>query len=335
MVNSAMAQTGETRAHGGDLDRAVARFGGARADWIDLSTGINPHAWPLQQVLQAMPASVWQALPDRHAQDRLLDVARQAYGLHPSNGIVAAPGTQALIQLMPRLASGSRVAVRHPSYNEHRGVFAGAGWQVTTGPVADTVICVNPNNPDGQRTSTGDLMDIAANVGTLIVDEAFMDMTEDESLCRFALPGNVVVLRSFGKFFGLAGLRLGFAVGAPETTHSLSRLLGPWAVAGPTLHLGTAALSDHQWIAGMKQTLARDTFRLQELLRAAGLGQPVGTDLFQTVRTPDAPVLHEALARAQIWTRIFDGWPGHIRFGLPASDAAFARLGQALSPGAT
>ncbi len=335
MVNSAMAQAGETRAHGGDLDRAVARFGGSRAEWIDLSTGINPHAWPLQQALQAMPGSVWQALPDRHAQDRLLDAARRAYGLHPSNDIVAAPGTQALIQLMPRLASGSRVAVRHPSYNEHRGVFADAGWQLTAEPPADTVVRVNPNNPDGHRTSTDELTDLAARVGTLIVDEAFMDMTEEESLCRHALPGNVVVLRSFGKFFGLAGLRLGFAVGAPETTHRLNRLLGPWAVAGPTLHLGAAALNDHQWIAEMKQRLSRDTSRLREMLRAAGLDQLTGTDLFQTGGTPDAPALHEALARAHIWTRIFDGWPGHIRFGLPASDMAFARLEQALPKGTT
>lgn len=335
MVNSAMAQAGETRAHGGDLDRAVARFGGSRAEWVDLSTGINPHAWPLQQALQAMPGSVWQALPDRHAQDRLLDAARRAYGLHPSNGIVAAPGTQALIQLMPCLSSGRQVSVRHPSYNEHRGVFADAGWQVTTQPRAATVVCVNPNNPDGHRTSGSDLMDLAADVGTLIVDEAFMDMTEDESLCRRALPANVVVLRSFGKFFGLAGLRLGFAVGAPETTYRLNRLLGPWAVAGPALHLGAAALNDHQWIAEMKQTLARDTCRLREMLRAAGLGQPVGTDLFQTAGTPDAPALHEALARAHIWTRIFDGWPGHIRFGLPASATAFARLEQALPKGMT
>lgn len=330
-----MTQAGETRAHGGDLDRAVARFGGSRAEWIDLSTGINPHAWPLQQALQSMPASVWQALPDRQAQDRLLDAARRAYGLHPSNGIVAAPGTQALIQLMPRLSSGEQVSVRHPSYNEHRGVFADAGWQVTTGPVADTVVHVNPNNPDGHRTSIDDLMALAAHVGTLIVDEAFMDMTEDESLCRRTLPANVVVLRSFGKFFGLAGLRLGFAVGAPEAMDRINRLLGPWAVAGPTLHLGTAALNDHQWIAGMKQTLARDTSRLRETLRAAGLDRLSGTDLFQTAGTPDAPALHETLARAHIWTRIFDGWPGHIRFGLPASDTAFARLEQALPKGAT
>ncbi|WP_281019968.1 threonine-phosphate decarboxylase CobD [Minwuia sp. IMCC3060] len=330
-----MAQAAETRAHGGDLDRAAARYGGSRAQWIDLSTGINPHAWPLQQALQSMPGSVWQTLPDHQAQDRLLDAARRVYGLHPSNGIVAAPGTQALIQLMPRLASGDRVAVRHPSYNEHRGVFADAGWQVTTAPDVGTVVCVNPNNPDGHRTASSDLIDLAVRVGTLIVDEAFMDMTEDDSLCRLPLPANVVVLRSFGKFFGLAGLRLGFAVGAPETMERISRLLGPWAVAGPTLHLGAAALNDHRWIAEMKQTLSRETLRLREMLASAGLDRLSGTDLFQTAEAPDAAALHETLARARIWTRIFDDWPDHIRFGLPASDAAFGRLEQALSQGVT
>ncbi|MDF1736065.1 MAG: threonine-phosphate decarboxylase CobD [Minwuia sp.] len=328
-----MTQAGETRAHGGDLDRAVARFGGNRADWIDLSTGINPNAWPLQPALKAMPETVWQALPDRHQQVQLLDAARRAYALHPTNAIVAAPGTQSLIQLMPRISEGQRVAVRHPGYNEHRGVFSDAGWLVTTDRAADTVVCINPNNPDGHQTTADDLMALSARVRTLIVDEAFMDMTEESSLCRLALPGNTIVLRSFGKFFGLAGLRLGFAVGAPETMHRISRMLGPWAVAGPTLHLAAAALNDRQWIAEMKRVLARDTARLQGLLRSVGLTEFAGTDLFQTVRTADAQKLHETLARAHVWTRIFDDWPDHVRFGLPASDMEFARLAQALKPG--
>ena len=205
-----MARTGETRAHGGDLDRAVAQYGGARAEWLDLSTGINPHPWPVQAALKAMPETIWHDLPDRHLHRQLLDTARQTYGLHPDNAIVVANGTQALIQVMPRIAQGRQVTVRHPSYNEHRGVFADAGWQVVavapekTGP-AETAIIVNPNNPDGHRTQSDDLLALAGRVGTLVVDEAFMDMTAAESLCRHDLPANVVVLRSFGKFFAWRG----------------------------------------------------------------------------------------------------------------------------------
>lgn len=333
MVNSAMAQASETRAHGGDLDRAVARFGGDRADWIDLSTGINPHAWDVQAALRTMPETLWQRLPDRDQETALLAAARRAYGLHPTNGLIAAPGTQALIQLMPRIARGTRVRVYRPSYNEHRGVFADAGWNLVESGEADAAVCVNPNNPDGLRYRATDLLALAGRTGTLVVDEAFMEMTEAESLCRHALPPNVLVLRSFGKFFGLAGLRLGFAVGAPETVARIARLLGPWAVAGPTLHLGAAALDDTAWIGRMKQVLARDTARLRQILSTAGLEIIGGTDLFQTVATTDATAQHETLARTHIWTRIFDDWPGHLRFGLPGTEAAFGRLEQALTGG--
>lgn len=335
MVNSAMILTGETRAHGGDLDRAIARHGGCRADWLDLSTGINARPWPVAPAAGEMPDAIWQALPDQSQQVRLLDAARRAYGVHPANAIVAAPGTQSLIQLLPRLAKGQLMAVRHPSYNEHRGVFADAGWSIVSGPStqadnADAAVIVNPNNPDGLVCTPADLLARARQVGTLIVDEAFADMTPEISLCPHALPENVVVLRSFGKFFGLAGLRLGFAVGAPAMMDRVSSMLGPWAVSGPAQHLGALALDDTGWISSMKQTLHDDCAQVRKILNGNGLTDLMGTDLFQTARTPGARTIHESLASAHIWTRVFDTWPDHIRFGIPGTDAGFDRLDAAL-----
>lgn len=335
MVNSAMTQTGETRAHGGDLDRAIARHGGSRADWLDLSTGINARPWPVAAAVREMPDAIWQALPDQSQQARLLDAARRAYGVHPANAIVAAPGTQSLIQLLPRLAEGQVMTVRHPSYNEHRGVFADAGWTIVSGPSeraskSDAAVIVNPNNPDGLVLASGDLLDRARQVGTLIVDEAFADMTPAISLCGHALPENVVVLRSFGKFFGLAGLRLGFAIGAPAVIDRFSSMLGPWAVSGPAQYLGARALNDAGWIMSMKQTLHGDCAAMRKILNGNGLTDLMGTDLFQTARTARAQAIHESLASAHVWTRVFDTWPDHIRFGIPGTDAGFDRLNAAL-----
>lgn len=335
MVNSAMTLTGETRAHGGDLDRAIARHGGRRADWLDLSTGINARPWPVGAAVKGMPDAIWQALPDQRLQTRLLDAARRSYGVHPANTIVAAPGTQSLIQLLPRLAEGQVMAVRHPSYNEHRGVFADAGWSIVSGTSGmpdrpDAVVIVNPNNPDGLVWTPADLLERARQVGTLIVDEAFADMTPAISLCPHVLPENVVVLRSFGKFFGLAGLRLGFAVGAPAMIDRVSSMLGPWAISGPAQYLGARALDDASWISSMKQTLSDDCATVRKILDDNRLNDLMGTDLFQTARTPGAKVIHESLASAHIWTRVFDTWPDHIRFGIPGTDAGFDRLDAAL-----
>lgn len=316
----------------------MAVHGGTRADWLDLSTGINARPWPAARTAAAMPDSIWQALPDHQMLVDLLQAARTAYGLHPDNHIVAAPGTQALIQLLPRLAAGHTVAVRHPSYNEHRGVFADAGWTVLeqgqqTKDWFDATVVVNPNNPDGLTRTPADALKHARKTGTLIVDEAFVDVAPTSSLCPHRLPDNVLVLRSFGKFFGLAGLRLGFAVGSAAPIARLSAMLGPWAVSGPAQYLGARALADTAWIKAMKQTLTQDCASLRKVLQDNGLTDLMGTDLFQTAHTPEATAIHERLARAHIWTRIFDTWPDHIRFGVPGSAEDFTRLHTALQTG--
>lgn len=321
------------RPHGGNLAQAVRRFGGDVGDWLDLSTGISPLAYPLPEI----PARFWRALPEKGDLERLLDAARAAYEVHEANAVVAAPGTQALIQLLPRLATAGPVRVVGPTYNEHRGSFLDQGFadvaeveDVTALDGAAAAVVVNPNNPDGRRWPPETLATLARRVGLMVVDEAFVDVEPALSLCPRVLGPQTVVLRSFGKFYGLAGLRLGFAIAAPETAARLQRLLGPWAVAGPALHVGQAALADRAWQAAMRTRLAALMRELRAIAEAAGLGIVGGTDLFLTVQCEDAARLHAYLARSRIWVRAYAERPRQLRFGLPSGEAGLRRLEAAL-----
>lgn len=320
------------REHGGDLAAAVARFGGERADWLDLSTGINPDCWPMP----AVPARFLTALPEKADAEDLIRAARAAYDVHPANRIVPAGGAQALIQAMPMLAEGDDVRVLAPTYNEHAGRFADSGRapKEVAAPDAlrgaDAAVVVNPNNPDGRRTEPAALLDMAGSVGLLVVDESFCDVTPALSLCPGELPPNIVVLRSFGKFFGLAGLRLGFAVAADAPAERLARLLGPWAVSGPALFAGASALRDTAWIDATRERLSRSMTRLRGLLTDAGFEIVGGTDLFVTARAEDAAAWRERFAEHRIWVRPFGYAPDWLRFGLPPADGNWPQLEAAL-----
>lgn len=310
------------REHGGDLAGAMARHGGTRADWLDLSTGINPDPWPMP----AVPQRFLTALPERADSDALIDAARAAYDAHPANAVLPAGGAQALIQLMPAVALGDDVRVLAPTYNEHAGRFADSGRAprdvgcIAELEGADAAVIVNPNNPDGRRTEPARLLDLARKVGLLVVDESFCDVTPALSICPEKLPANVVVLRSFGKFFGLAGLRLGFAVCAQEPAERIARQLGPWAVSGPALFAGREALADTDWIAGTRQTLERNMSRMRRLLTDAGFDVVGGTDLFVTVRSADTPAWLAHFARSHVHVRPFGYAPEWLRFGLPPDE---------------
>ncbi|MBB2970980.1 cobalamin biosynthetic protein CobC [Mesorhizobium sp. RMAD-H1] len=234
--------------HGGALDRAIARFGGTRADWLDLSTGINPEAFPLPEIAP----EIWNRLPDESLLTQALDAARGYYGAADTAAIVAAPGTQALIQIVPELVAPGEVAILSPTYQEHHAAFARAGWAVV--PCADigsapatakAVVVVNPNNPDGRVVSGDALLGLAqklqARGGLLIVDEAFADAHPETSIAAGAGSESLIILKSFGKFFGLAGLRLGFAISGAEIARKLAERLGPWAVSGPALAIAVHA----------------------------------------------------------------------------------------------
>ncbi len=323
--------------HGGALDAAIARHGGARADWLDLSTGINPVAWPVPQ----LDADAWTRLPDKAALQRCLEAARRFYGVAADAAIVAAPGTQAIIQRIASLRpQARRAAVLSPTYGEHAAVLARAGLiveevdELAKAGNADIVVVVNPNNPDGREHAPEVLAAFAEQLalrgGLLVVDEAFGEVTPHLSVCGLAGRESMLVLRSFGKFFGLAGLRLGFAVGGPETVARLAADLGPWAVSGPALEIGARALNEKGWFEVTWARLSRDAAALRALLVGHDFKILGGTDLFVLAARADAADVAERLARAHVLVRSFDGFANRLRFGLPADEAGFRRLGVAL-----
>jgi cobalamin biosynthetic protein CobC len=308
----------QPRDHGGGLDAAIARWGGARSGWIDLSTGINPVAYPVG----AVSDDAWRALPDKAAMARLERAARAFWNVPEGAGLVAANGASALIAAIPRLADAGRVEIAGPTYNEHAAAFAGAGWQVGETPGAAKVI-VHPNNPDGRLWEAGDL-----NARLTVIDESFADTCPDRSLMAHVGEPGRIILKSLGKFWGLAGLRLGFAIGDPGLVAALGEMLGPWAVSGPALELGARAIGDRDWAEATRARLARDAARLDGLMAGHG-GLVGGTDLFRLYQVEDAAAFQARLAERHIWSRIFPYSKSWVRLGLPGPEG-WARLEAAL-----
>jgi cobalamin biosynthetic protein CobC len=243
--------------------------------------------------------------------------------------IGAAPGTQSLILLLPRVFPVMSIAIVGPTYEEHEVAWRRAGHDVTVvdspSVQIETVVLVNPNNPTGRLFSPTELLDIKRN---LIVDEAFIDFYPRAA----SLAGTrAIVLRSFGKTYGLAGLRLGFAIAEPGTADHLRDQLGPWAVAGPAIEIGRQALADDAWLAAARQRLERDAWRLDAILTEAGMTVQGGTPLFRLAAHTDAPLIFQTLCRHGIYVRRFPLTPTWLRFGLPAKDDEFSRLANALS----
>jgi cobalamin biosynthetic protein CobC len=313
----------------------VRRLGLPEADWLDLSTGVNPHAWEAP----TPPPETWHRLPDRH--DALCDSASEYYG---TDTLLPVPGSQAALAMLPWLRSRSRVGVIAPGYAEHGAAWARAGHDVVplsaaqlaggAGTAFDVLVVINPNNPDGTYFDPDTLLEwrngIASRGGWMIVDEAFVDPTPGYSLAPHCpLPG-LVVLRSVGKFFGLPGMRIGFALGPETLLQRLEELLGPWAVNGPARWVARQSLADRAWQARMRGRLAEEAEHLGTMLARHFRQRIVGTPLFRTVLTPHAATIHEALARQAILVRLLDRQDG-LRFGLPPDAAAFERLDATLA----
>jgi cobalamin biosynthetic protein CobC len=324
--------------HGGNLGAARRQFPGAPEPFIDLSTGINPKPYPLPR----FSAELFARLPDIAAADVLAETAARAYGAATAAHIVSAPGTQILLPLVAGLARPGRAAILTPTYPELSRAAILAGHAVKTvrriedcGD-ATLVIVGNPNNPDGQLIQRPTLLTLAQDLrrrgGVLVIDEAFMDVERPEaSLAADVAGGNVVVLRSFGKFFGLAGVRLGFAIAAPALAARLGALLGPWAVSGPALAVGTKALADTDWIERTRKRLANQANKLDAILTASSFSIIGGTSLFRLVQIPSANSLFRHLGHAGIFVRAFPDNPTWLRFGLPGNAREWQRLQAAMA----
>ena len=304
------------RDHGGNLDWAMSRWGGTRDDWLDLSTGINPCPYPLPE----LDRHAWTALPTRTDLDHLVSAAQQAYGT--TSQVLPVAGAQAAIQMIPLCFERGRARVLGPTYNEHAAALASAGWSVETAESverlagADLAVVVNPNNPDGRVLSRSELLGVAAKVGKLVIDESFADATPEVSVAADA-GGNLLVLRSFGKFYGLAGMRLGFVLGDVER---LAELAGPWPVSGSAIAVGRHALGDRDWSSQAISRLAADAARLDGLAQQAGWQVIGGTSLFRLYDTGDAQEAQNRLADHRVWSRVFPYSDTWLRLGL--SDAA-------------
>ena len=320
--------------HGGRLRLAAQQSGIALADWVDLSTGINPEAYPVP----AIAPLCWQRLPE---DDDGLEAAAAAY--YGNHRLLALPGSQAAIQGLPALFRPVSVACLAPMYEEHPQGWQRAGHQLRRLPTlaralaaaTPNVLLCNPNNPTATQISRNELLDAADQLrqrgGWLIVDEAFADAEADDAVVDLAGSDdypNLIVLRSLGKFFGLAGARVGFVFGAADKLERLREMLGPWPVANPARFVARAALEDTAWQEGARARLVAASQRLAALL--APLGEVSRTSLFCTIKTEQVAPLYEYLAQRAILTRRFDAH-GLLRVGLPGNEREWQRLAAALS----
>lgn len=320
--------------HGGDLTGAIARYGIAGEDWLDLSTGINPYAYPCPP---EMPVEHAIRLPGLDRLEQLLETARTCYAVPEGASICAAPGTEILIRIQAMLVDGPTTLLP-TSYRSYRDAWTNAGHQIRDAADADlgsldngcNIALVNPNNPDGRVVGADRLLAWArarTEPACLIVDEAFADVVPDCSIVPHLKPDDrVIVFRSFGKFYGLPGLRLGFAIGAANLVEPIRAMLGDWPVSAAALQAGIAALGDRPWQVVMRRRLNKAAEELDGILRSAGLEIAGGTALFRLARHPGATAIHERLALAGIWVRRFDEKTDLLRFGLPGSAAAARRL---------
>ena len=317
--------------HGGRLRRAAETYGIPLGDWLDLSTGINPQGYPVPPV----PADAWLRLPEDD--DGLEAAAADYYG---SADLLPVAGSQPAIQLLPAVLRGERVSLLAPGYAEHahawrerRPVAVGADELDAAVAHSDIVVLVQPNNPTGVHFGRERLLEwhtrLARRGGWLVVDEAFIDTTPAQSLVPLAGADGLVVLRSVGKFFGLAGARVGFVFAPGSVRAALAERLGPWTLAGPARWAARHALADRAWQTQARAALLTAGERLQALLETHGL-PACGPALFKLVATPDAARLHAAFARRGILLRLFET-PQAVRFGLPSDEAGWARLAAALA----
>lgn len=295
--------------HGGRLDAAIAIYGGTRTDWLDLSTGINPYPYPVPKLFR----QDWNSLPDQEASIALCTAARTFWNIPEQADILAVPGCSAAIAQIPSLVPSGTAKIERCTYSEHAAAFRYHGWSTTHAARShpDAQVIVHPNNP------TGEFYKQPKPASLTIIDESFCDTTPSQSHIESAALSNHIILKSFGKFWGLAGLRLGFAVGDPNLIESLRQAIGPWPVSGMALRIGTKALQDISWAAETRTRLFADAERLDDLIDPDGTRGMGACPLFRTYKVEDAREMQNRLANFHIWSRVFSYNPNWIRLGMP------------------
>lgn len=345
--------------HGGQLEKIKAQYSHVTAPWLDLSTGIAPWSWPVGTV----PDHVWQRLPESSAP--LCAAAAAFYGCGPE-AMLAVAGSQVAIELVPeclrQLSSDvaaemapAAVAIPRWGYGEHGRCWARAGFQLVHYDCASDidallvsarvqhVVVINPNNPSAQTTPLTQLQrwqqQLRHSGGYLIVDEAFADSGENlNSALTLGRCDNLVVLRSLGKFFGMAGLRLGFVISGEALQHSLQQRLTLWGVSHPAQWLGERMLLDTDWHFMQRQRIRDAGQRLSALLRSTLWPNPA-------LELKEGPLFVSVFGSGMVLGKLFDFLAGQgilvrlfapqegiqcLRIGL-ADDRGLERLGSALT----
>ncbi len=319
-------------AHGGALSEAIAKHGGSASEWLDLSTGISPFTLPLPE----FTSDTWRRLPEQGEVQRVCELAKRHYG--GSVMPIAVPGTQSVIQLLPFLTpNASEVAIVSPTYGEYQRAYQ--RMDVVIDPVetldaargtrAGVAVLANPNNPDGRETPRDDIFGFvrAQRHRLVVVDEAFADMRQDLSMAGAAgTEPNLVVMRSFGKFFGLAGLRLGFVFAEPGLARILSDRLGPWAVSGPALAVAAHAFSRGNLVSELRDKIEKAHAMTRSALNMARVSIVGESELFFCCEVGDGAAVRELLASHKVLVRAFDHSPSRIRIGLVPDELSAVRL---------
>lgn len=326
--------------HGGDIVSASAHYGIPLEDWLDLSTGINPESYPVN-----IPVSAFEQLPYVHPE---FIVASAHY--YRSSQMIPVAGTQAAIQQLPYLLDNFPVLIPQTGYQEHR-----EHWQIHGASICEYpslhqaemiafidqalqaqpqqhLVVINPNNPTGVLLEKAQLLTWAkqlAHGAYLIVDEAFIDIFPEHSVLDAELAPNVIVLRSFGKFFGLAGIRLGYCFADTGVLNGLRNRLGLWQVNGPAQVIATQALQDKAWQAQAMENIQKQAALMQHIFSplmktlTAYLMESVAankTNLFLSyaMRLAQAQSVSDYFARSGVLLRVVDLGHGQglLRIGL-------------------
>ena len=307
--------------HGGKLDEAVLQFGGRKSEWMDLSTGINPRPYPFKKVDQML----WERLPDDNDFEDIYKAAHNFWNVPKSSVVLGASGVSSLIAIIPFLNPLSTVSIQQPTYSEYKLSFERVGYKVLkTG--GEINVIVNPNNPDGKIQKVNEILENHKRL--TIIDESFCDLYPENSLINLASQPGFIILKSFGKFWGLAGLRLGFAIGRPETVNPIKYALGPWQISGPALSIGCQALHDIKWAEKTRANLYESAIRLDKIMKRYKLIG--GTNLYRLYFVTDAKKLFRKLASNKVLIRNFDYNRNWVRIGLPKQEKDWEILEKAL-----
>ena len=314
--------------HGGNLDFAASIYGGPLEHWLDLSTGINRIPYDTLKVSK----NSFCVLPDKTLFESLINAAVNEYDVPTKAALLPLSGVQMGIQALPQVMTCGTAKILGPTYNEYSATLKNFGWRIMYGKNledlsgADLAVVVNPNNPDGRICNEKEILRLLPKVGKLIIDESYCDPTPELSMIPHAGKKGLIIFKSIGKFFGLAGIRLGFVIGQKKEIASFSTILGPWSVSGPALEVGRRALTDTTWIRQTRKRLNSDAKRLSELIADSNLKSVGATKLFHLIELDNATNAQKIFAEQMIWTRIFSYSKSWLRIGTPGSEKEWSRL---------